>query len=297
VSLRAGVHSVLVTPFGRDESVDEASVRTLVDYYVAAGVAGVLALGVLGEADKLSDAERERVQTAVLDQSDGRVQVTLGVSAPSTARAVDRARFAAREGADAVMVAPPAESVAGPALRDHYRRIGEQGGLPVVVQDLPSVGGVRLPVDFLTALAAELPPGSVVKLEDPPTPVKTAALRAAAPSLAVFGGLGGTALLHELEAGSAGTMTGFALPHVLVEIVAAYQAGEPERARRSYESALPLLLFEAQPAVGLGLRKETLRRRGAIATATVRQPAPGLDEQSLAALGELLGAIDVEARA
>jgi 4-hydroxy-tetrahydrodipicolinate synthase len=297
VSLSPGVHSVLVTPFAADESLDEASVRTLVDYYVGAGVAGVLALGVLGEADKLSDSERERVQLAVLDEAGGRVQVTVGVSSPSTALAVERAQGAVRAGAGAVMVAPPADSVAGPTLRDHYGRIGEQAGVPVVVQDLPSVGGVRLPVDFLAALAGELPPGSVVKLEDPPTPAKTAALRAAAPSLPVFGGLGGAALLHELEAGSAGTMTGFALPHVLVEIVAAHQAGEPERARRIYESALPLLLFEAQPVVGLGLRKEILRRRGAIATAAVRQPAATLDEHSLAALGDLLDAIDVETRA
>jgi 4-hydroxy-tetrahydrodipicolinate synthase len=297
VTLSPGVHSVLVTPFAADESLDEVSIRTLVDYYAGAGVAGVLALGVLGEADKLSDAERERVQVAVLDQADGRVQVTIGVSAPSTALAAERGLAAARAGAGAVMVAPPAESVAGPALRDHYRRIGEHVGVPVVVQDLPSVGGVRLPVDFLAALVAELPPGSVVKLEDPPTPAKTAALRAAAPALAVFGGLGGTALLHELEAGSAGTMTGFALPHVLVEIVAAHQAGEPARARRLYESALPLLLFEAQPVVGLGLRKEILRRRGAIAAAVVRQPAPAPDGHSLGALDDLLGAIDVEARA
>ena len=297
MSLSPGVHSVLVTPFAADESLDEASIRTLVDYYVAAGVVGVLALGVLGEADKVSDAERERVQGAVLEQADGRVQVTVGISAPSTALAVDRGLAAARAGAGAVMVAPPAESVAGPALRDHYRRIGEHVGIPVVVQDLPSVGGVRLPVDFLVALVAELPPGSVVKLEDPPTPAKTAALRAAAPSLEVFGGLGGTALLHELEAGSAGTMTGFALPQVLVEIVAAHQAGEPARARRLYESALPLLVFEAQPVVGLGLRKEILRRRGAIASAVVRQPAPAPDGHSLGALDDLLGAIDVEARA
>jgi 4-hydroxy-tetrahydrodipicolinate synthase len=66
VSLASGVHSVLVTPFAPDESLDEASLRTLIDYYVAAGVAGVLVLGVLGEADKLSDAERERVQSAAL---------------------------------------------------------------------------------------------------------------------------------------------------------------------------------------------------------------------------------------
>jgi 4-hydroxy-tetrahydrodipicolinate synthase len=297
VALAAGVHSVLVTPFSADESLDEASVRTLVDYYVSAGVAGVLALGVLGEADKLSDAERERVQAAVVSQADGRVQVTVGISAPSTALAAQRAVAAERIGASAVMVAPPAGSLAGPVLGDHFRRIGERLSIPVVVQDLPAVGGVRLPVEFLAGLAGQLPPGSVVKLEDPPTPAKTAALRAAAPELEVFGGLGGTALLHELDAGSSGTMTGFALPHVLVEIVAAHRGGEPERARRVYEAALPLLLFEAQPVVGLGLRKEILRRRGAIADASVRQPVAPVDERSLASLGELLEAAEVEAPA
>jgi 4-hydroxy-tetrahydrodipicolinate synthase len=297
VSLVPGVHSVLVTPFASDESLDEPSLRTLVDYYVSAGVAGVLVLGVLGEADKLSDGERERVQAAALVHADGRVQVTVGVSAPSTVLAAERAVSAERAGASAVMVAPPAETLAGRLLGDHFRRIGERLSIPMVVQDLPAVGGVRMPVDFLAGLAGELPPGSVVKLEDPPTPVKTAALRAAAPGLPVFGGLGGTALLYELEAGSSGTMTGFALPHVLVEIVAAHRAGEPDRARRVYEAALPLLVFEAQPVIGLGLRKEILRRRGAIAGATVRQPAAPVDERSLAALSELLEAVDAVAPA
>jgi 4-hydroxy-tetrahydrodipicolinate synthase len=143
-------------------------------------------------------------------------------------------------------------------------------------------------VEFLARLAGELPPGSAVKLEDPPTAPKTAALRASAPGVPVYGGLGGAALLPELDAGAVGTMTGFALPHVLVEIVQAHASGDRGRARRVFEHALPLLVFEAQPVVGLGLRKEILRRRGAIADATVRRPAPPLDEQTLAALDELL---------
>jgi 4-hydroxy-tetrahydrodipicolinate synthase len=294
MSLSPGVHSVLVTPFAADESLDEPSLRTVIDYYVSAGVAGVLVLGVLGEADKLSDDERERVQETALAHAAGRVQVIVGVSAPSSALASQRAVSAEREGATAVMLAPPAGSVAGAVLRDHFRRVGDQLSIPVVVQDLPEVGGVRMPVDFLAGLSGELPQGSVVKLEDPPTAAKTAALSRATPGLPVFGGLGGTALLHELDAGSAGTMTGFAFPHLLVEIVAAHRAGERERARRVYDAALPLLLFEAQPVIGLGLRKESLRRRGAINEAIVRQPAPALDERSLMALGELLAAAEAE---
>jgi 4-hydroxy-tetrahydrodipicolinate synthase len=287
-ALSPGVHSVVVTPFAADESLDEASIPSLVDYYVAAGVQGLLVLGVLGEADRLSDREREAVQARTLEAVAGRVQVTVGITHASTVVCAERARSAEAAGASAVMASPPPGSAAGPALRRHFARIGEAVSIPVVVQDLPQVTGVRMPVEFVASLADALPPGSAVKLEDPPTPLKTARLRDAAPSLAVLGGLGGTALLHELEAGSSGTMTGFALPQLLVEIVEAHQAGDSARARRTFEEALPLLVFEAQPFVGLGLRKEILRRRGAIATAMVREPAALLDERTLAALDELL---------
>lgn len=288
MSLSAGVHSVIVTPFAADESLDERALRSVVDYYLDSGVAGLLVLGVLGEADRLADAERERVQEIVLEHVGGRVEVTVGVSHAATVVAAERARSAGNSGASAVMVAPPAGTSAGPALRDHFVRVAEGISIPLVVQDLPSVGGVKLPVEFLAALADVIPPGSVIKLEDPPTPGKVERVRAAAPSLGVFGGLGGTALLQELDAGSDGTMTGFALPGVLVEIVDAHAGGDIDRARRLFEAALPLVVFEAQPVVGLSVRKEILRRRGAISDATVRQVAPPLDARTLAALDSLL---------
>jgi 4-hydroxy-tetrahydrodipicolinate synthase len=291
VSLDAGVHSVLVTPFSPDESVDEGSLRTLIDYCVGAGVTGVLVLGVLGEADKLSDAERERLQSVAVEHAGGRVQVTVGVTHSSTVVTAERARAAARTGAAAVMVSPPPGSSAGPALEEHYRRVSCDLDVPVVVQDYPANSGVRMPVGFLADLAEVLPPGSVVKLEDPPTPAKTAALLEITSGLRVLGGLGGVNLLPELEAGAIGTMTGFAVPELLARVVEAHRAADARRARETFEKALPLLVFEAQPVVGLGVRKEILHRRGAIASATVRSPAPALDKQTLAALDGLLGTV------
>lgn len=288
MTLFPGVHSVVVTPFAADESLDEAALRSAVDYYVGSGLVGILVLGVLGEADRLADAERERVQRIAIEQVQGRVQVTVGVSHPATVVAAERARSAERMGATAVMVAPPGGTAAGPALREHFRRVGDGLSIPLVIQDFPSVGGVQLPVDFLVDLTDLLPPGSAIKVEDPPTPAKIERMREAAPALGIFGGLGGVALLQELEAGSDGTMTGFALPAILVETVEAYARGEAERARRCFEAALALLVFEAQPVVGLGIRKEILRRRGAISNATVRQVAPSLDARTLSALDSLL---------
>lgn len=293
MSLKPGVHTVLATPFGPDEAVDEASVASLVGYAVDAGVTGVLVLGVLGEADRLADDERGVVLAAALAAAGDRAQVTVGVTHASTVVTAQRAREAEAAGAAAAMVSPPPGSTAGPALREHFRRVAEAVSIPVVVQDHPASSGVKLPAEFLVQLASDLP-GAVVKLEDPPTGPKIRRLVADAPA-PVFGGLGGVALLEELDAGSAGAMTGFALPHVLVEIVDAHRAGDRERARRAFDAALPLLVFEAQPGVGVGLRKEILRRRGAIAHATVRQPAAPLGPSTLAALDELLASYEVSA--
>lgn len=286
--LRSGVHTVVATPFLPDESVDDASVGTLLAYVAAASADGVLILGVLGEADRLSDAERDRIVALAVERAAGALQVTVGVTHGATVVTAARAQAAERAGAAAVMVSPPPGSSAGPALREHFRRVGAAVSIPVVVQDHPASSGVKMSVDFIADLADLLPPRSIVKLEDPPTAPKIAALRRASDRFQIFGGLGGVALLAELDAGADGAMTGFALPEVLVRIVAAHRAGDRATARRAFEAALPLLVFEAQPGAGVGLRKEILRRRGAIAHAVVRQPAAAPDPVLVAMLDELL---------
>ncbi len=77
--------------------------RRVIDYYVASGVKSVLVLGVLGEADRLSDAERERIQEIALEHTRGRVRVIVGVTHQSTTVAAKRARAAAQAGASAVL--------------------------------------------------------------------------------------------------------------------------------------------------------------------------------------------------
>ena len=283
-----GVHNVTATPFLPDESLDLASLGSLVEYCVRTGCDGMLILGVLGEADRLSDAERDRVVAGIVEANAGRLEITVGITHGSSVVTAERAKRAIDLGAHAVMVSPPPGSSAGPALRDHYARAAAATGGIFVVQDHPTSSGVKMPTDFLLGLLDVLPKGSVLKLEDPPTAPKTAAILAQTDAYQILGGLGGVSLLAELDAGSHGTMTGFALPEVLVSIVSAHQAGNRDEARRVFESALPLMVFEAQPGAGVALRKEILKRRGALTHATVRQPAPKPDAFSLENLERLL---------
>ncbi len=79
-------------------------------------------------------------------------------------------------------------------------------------------------------------------------------------------------LLEELMAGAAGAMTGFAFPAILVKIVTLFRAGQIDEAAGVFYAKVPLMRFEFQDGIGMAIRKEVLRRRGAIAHAAIRPP-------------------------
>jgi 4-hydroxy-tetrahydrodipicolinate synthase len=191
------------------------------------------------------------------------------------------------------MVAPPVLLRNVDLLPGFYRAVAAEVGAPLIVQDEPAATGVSVPVSVLLACLAAAG-ARTVKLEDPPTPPKIGRLLAEDPTLTVFGGLGGAAALWELERGASGTMTGFAYPEILRAIRLAHEAGDGERSGRLFDRYLPLLAYEAQPIVWLAIRKEVLRRRGALTQATTRGPGLPLDEATLATLDRLLGRLGIE---
>ena len=106
--------------------------------------------------------------------------------------------------------------------------------------------------------------------------------------MSILGGLGGVFLLEELEAGAAGAMTGFAFPEALVKIVSLYRDGRRDEAADLFYRFVPLMRFEFQEGIGLAIRKEIYRRRGALADHSTRAPGPHLDDTTRVALDRVL---------
>ena len=287
--LRSGVFNITPTPFHPDGSLDLPSVKTLTEFTIGCGVDGLTILGVLGEADKLLDAERDLVISATVEAAAGRVPVCVGTTHAGTFACASLSRRAQQLGAAAVMVAPP--KLARPtdaALRRHYLTVAAATDLPVVVQDHPTSSGVPMTVDFLARLGEEAPSCRFVKLEDEPTPPKLTQLLTANPKLRIYGGLGGSMFYEELRRGAVGIMTGFGFPEVLVEIHRAFVAGETARAAEVFYRHSALIRFENQARINLVLRKHLYARRGALASPHARFPAPELDAGTLRDLGELI---------
>ena len=291
-----GVFPILPTPFLPDESVDLGSVEHMVARMVDLGVNGVTILGVLGEANRLSDSERDAIVDATVRAADGRIPVVVGVSHSGTRACAALAHAAEAKGADAAMVAPQKETVPSEAkVFEHVKAIAAATGLPIVLQDHPASTDVHMSLALVRRMVAEIPNIACIKQEALPSPPRVAALKEeAVRDVPVLTGLGALYGGFELMAGADGFMTGFAFPEVLQAMVGA----GPDDAWRVYARFLPLIVFENQP--GVAIRKEILRRRGFVAHNVVRAPGAGLSPFAEAQLDEVLarvlGAADMTRR-
>ena len=275
--LASGVWAVVATPFnGSTHDLDEGSLARLVEFYEEVGVVGLTVLWVLGEAAQLSSQERQAVLETVADTTD--LPLVVGATSLGTAPVVEEIRLAREVVGDQLAGAMVQVNSGNPeVLTRHLTAIHEATGVGVVVQDYPLVSGVRITDQALVTALKGLPFVVAVKAEAPPTSTAIAALTSAL-DVPVFGGLGGIGLLDELAAGSAGAMTGFSFPEGLVACVDAWREGGYEAAREAFLPYLPLVNFEQQVGIALGIRKECLRQRGLILESSVRPPATAMPE-------------------
>ena len=267
-----GVYPILPTPFTESGELDIDSIRRLIDYQKTTGVAGVAVLGFMGEADKLSDAERRAVLETASQQAAGELEMWVGIRTLGTMGAVEAAQIAEANGATCVFVAPiPIQNDA--ELYRHFQTVKESVSIPVMIHDYPASFGVILSPELIARLGQDgICP--YIKLEDLPVGPKLTKVRELSNDrVGVFGGLGGIYFMEELERGALGIASGLTFSEVLVHIYNLYSSGEPEKAAKSFQHYASLLRYEFQPKLGLAFRKHVYHKRGIFSTNVVRHPA------------------------
>ncbi len=276
-----GVNPILPTPFTQNGAVDVNSLRRLIDFQKEVGVHGVAILGFMGEAHKLSEAERQLVIETVAEQVKDEGDIWVGVRALGTMGAVEQAKIAEQAGATGVFVAPISIQ-SDEALYEHYRTVHENITIPVMIHDFPPAFGIILSAELIAKLGRDgICP--YIKLEDAPVGGKMSQVIALSEGkTGVFGGLGGLYYLEELERGALGIMTGFAYPEALVRIYELFAAGEKAAAAAVFDRYAPLIRYEFQPKIGLAFRKHVFKKRGIFATDVVRSPATRMDDYTQA---------------
>ena len=294
-----GVYVIAATPFTETGTIDFASIDRLVEFYLGCGVDGMTILGVMGEFQKLSESETMAVAKRFLAATQGRIPVVVGVSNPGTDQLVRLAGGAMEAGAAGVMLMPIAGLKTDEAVAGYLSGVlGALGpSIPVCVQDYPQLSGVWFSAGCFAGLVDRFEQIVMFKHEEAPGLRKLTAVRRLCNGrehrrISILCGNGGIHLPQEYLRGADGAMTGFAFPEMLVRMDRLFQLGKPEEAEDLNDLYLPIIRHELQPGIGLAIRKEILRRRGAIASAAVRAPGPKLDAADLAELDRLLARLE-----
>ena len=284
-----GVYIVAQTPFQSDGAIDLPSIDTLVDFYSRHGADGFTVLGVAGEAAKLTAAEALAAAQRFMRRAGGK-PVIVGVSNSSIAQLAELTAQVMDAGASGVMIAPPTGLRSEEEVFSYFAGVFARiGNVPTVLQDFPFSTGVWMSVPTICRLVNEFPQIQVLKEEDLPSITKITRLRESLERrIAILTGNNAMFLPLEMGRGVDGPMAGFSHPEMLSGVYRLLKQGQVEAAHDLFDIYLPLLSHENQSQWGVAVRKEVLRRRGAIACAAMRQPGPRLTAVDMAEIDLLL---------
>ncbi|HSI41337.1 MAG TPA: dihydrodipicolinate synthase family protein [Xanthobacteraceae bacterium] len=285
---------IVPTPFHQNGELALDDIGMMVDYYQRCGVDGLTILGVMGEAFKLSAAETKACIDEFLRCAKGRLAIVVGVSDKSLARSAEVGSYAVENGADAVMLLPLQGLKTDDAVVGFFERYAKETGgrVPICVQDDPPVSNVELTVAAWCRISKIEP---VIMLKHEPFPglqklsqILEARKNGEARQASILTSSNGMYLPQELERGCDGSMIGVAYADAITQMTKQFWAGDSDKMFDLHDALLPLIRHEKQAAFGLSVRKEILRRRGAISTGTVRYPGAALDARDLAELDRLI---------
>src|ERR1017187_5128133 len=149
-----GCGTALVTPFRRDQSLDEATLRKLVRRQIEGGINFLVPCGTTGESPTLTRPEHLRVVQITLEQAKGRVPVPAGAGGYNTAEVIELARELQHLGVDGILsVTPYYNNPTQEGLYQHFRAIAASTRLPIVVYSVQGRTGVNLEPGTLARLA------------------------------------------------------------------------------------------------------------------------------------------------
>jgi 1-pyrroline-4-hydroxy-2-carboxylate deaminase len=275
-----GVYVATTTPFRADGSVDLDACQAHFARLAAAGVAGLVPVGSLGEYEALSDDERAEVVKSAMDSAGKLVEVVPGVSGKSASEARRWAERAAEAGCRAVMCLPPTSHA--PTVDEvvaHFREVA-RAGLPIIAYNNPYSTRTDLTPSVLARLA-EI--DQVVAVKEFSQDVRrVAAIRQAAPRIEVICGCDDT-FVEAMLMGATGWIAGFAnaFPRQSVELFELCAAERWPEAVEHYIAFLALLRWDADPRFVQAIKvaqEEVGWYGGPVRLPRLALPAPEADE-------------------
>ncbi|MCU1440967.1 MAG: hypothetical protein JWP85_1964 [Rhodoglobus sp.] len=285
-----GVIPANLMPFTADLEIDEAAYRShLRDLIGTRGVTAVTTVAHASEVASLSDAEQQRALAIAVEEANGAVGIVAGVYDTGNARAVQRAKMAAKEGADALLIFPSAAWDMGHQARPDmaYSYVSDIAGatdLPVIVFVYPTTSGLHIPTANLVRICAEVE--NVAAIKEWSNDIVTyernfRELKSLDKHISVLSSFS-KALLPSLCIGADGILSGHGsmIASLHVELFEAVERGDLAAARDVATRIYPItkVIYEDPFVDGHNRMKEALAILGRIDQAHVRPPLQRITE-------------------
>ena len=149
-----GCGTALVTPFRRDFSLDEATLRVLVRRQIQAGISFLVPCGTTGESPTLSQEEHLRIVAITIEETKGKVPVLAGAGGYNTHHVIETAREVERLGADGILsVTPYYNKPTQEGLYHHFKAIAASISRPIILYNVPPRTNVNIDPPTLRRLA------------------------------------------------------------------------------------------------------------------------------------------------
>jgi len=284
-----GIIPAVVTPFDKNEDVDEGGFRKIINYLIDSGVHGLFPVGSQGEFFSLTNEEKKRLIDIAVEETRGRVFVMPNTGAITTRESIELSQYAEEAGADCVSVITPFFiSPNQEELYHHIKDICQSVKIPVLCYNNPGrTGGVALTPATLARLAEEVPNFAGIKDSSGDLTLVAEMIRLCPPHFKVI--MGRDSLIYgALTYGATGAIAATAnvAPKLIVGIYRAVKEGDFNKAKEYQRELAPL-----RTAFGLGtfpvVVKEALTMMG-LPGGRCRKPIKPLDNEKKAQLRDVL---------
>jgi 4-hydroxy-tetrahydrodipicolinate synthase len=149
-----GTTVAMVTPFNKEDRVDEAGMRENINYLIDRGVDGLLAAGTTGESATITHDEQRKMIDILVDEVNGKVKAIAGAGSNSSKEALGLVKHAENAGADAALVITPYYNKPQQhGLYEHYKMLEQSTNIPIIVYNVPSRTGTDIDVETIVKVA------------------------------------------------------------------------------------------------------------------------------------------------
>jgi len=142
----------LITPF-KDDRLDESNYIKLINYHLKNGTHGLVPGGTTGESPTLSHEEHKKIINISVKECKDKIPVIAGTGSNSTTEAVELSKFADKAGADGLLIVTPYyNKPTQEGLYQHYKKINDNVGVPIIIYNIPSRSVIDMSVDTMSRL-------------------------------------------------------------------------------------------------------------------------------------------------